>query len=76
MTEKKPKGISLCSGFTPSVVSDLQKKWQAAIGTLEKCFKTLTSIREMLMNVNSLPKAIIPLFRSTVFRLASMDTSI
>jgi hypothetical protein len=53
-------GSSICSLHTSEELASYN--WHS-----KKCYKTLTSIREMLINVNSQPQGIIPFLRKVVF---------
>ena len=67
MTEKNPKGTELTILISPIGVLHTSEELASYNWHLKKCYKTLTSIREMLINVNSLPQGIIPFLRKLDF---------
>lgn len=64
--QKKPHGDRVTILVSPIGSLHTSEELASYNWHLKKCYRTLTSIREMLINVNSLPQGIIPFLRKLV----------
>lgn len=65
--QKKSHGDRVTILISPIGVLHTSEELASYNWHLKKCYKTLTSIRELLINVNSLPQGIIPFLRKLDF---------